>query len=165
MTGGWDGVASRKPNHQVRFAECATAISSKKYDIKSLPSKGPVGPWGLSLPSWGGAPPPSAIEETIYGLHRIQISIEERANRKDGYDSGMDLLAIANIVEELKAYLYLSLAVVVTFQSINGESRFKELEASLAFDRLAEARQMLAINRRAAIEAIDAIVPLPLRYE
>jgi beta-galactosidase len=39
VTGGWDGVASRKPNHQVRFAECATAISSKKNDTKFLPSR------------------------------------------------------------------------------------------------------------------------------
>jgi hypothetical protein len=54
---GWDGVAFRKPNHQVRSAECATTISSKKKDTKFLPLRRLVGLWGPSLPSWGDHPP------------------------------------------------------------------------------------------------------------
>ncbi len=53
-TGGWDGVATRKPNHQVWFAECATTISSKKDDTQFPPSRRLVGPCGPSGPSWGG---------------------------------------------------------------------------------------------------------------
>jgi hypothetical protein len=50
---GWGSISN--PNRQVRFAEeCATAISSKKNDTKSLHFRRQAGLFGPLLPSWNG---------------------------------------------------------------------------------------------------------------
>ena len=56
---GWGSILEALPPSKV-CQECATAISSKKNDTKSLPLKRLVGLWGPSLSSWGGIRPASA---------------------------------------------------------------------------------------------------------
>lgn len=104
---------------------------------------------------------PAALEDVIYRLHHIQGELQDSENGEDA-DGAANLSALVNIAEELKAYLYFSLATVMTFKSIVNEQRYDQLESTGVFDRLASARQMLAVNRVAAIEALHALVPLPV---
>jgi hypothetical protein len=104
---------------------------------------------------------PAALEDVIYRLHHIQGELQESEDGEDA-DGVANLSALVNIAEELKAYLYFSLATLVKFTSIDCEQKYTELENARVFDRLASARQMLAVNRVAAIEALHALVPLPL---
>jgi len=56
---GWGSILEAVPPSKV-CQECATAISSKKNDTKSLPFKRLVGRKGPLQPSWGGMCPASA---------------------------------------------------------------------------------------------------------
>jgi len=56
---GWGSILEALPPSKV-CQECATAISSKKNDIKSLPLKTLAGHRVPSLPSWDGIGPASA---------------------------------------------------------------------------------------------------------
>jgi hypothetical protein len=104
------------------------------------------------------------LRDTIVRLDRFQSSFESEAANKNQAkeDSGADLLALANILEEISAYLCFSLAVTETFASITSEAVYNQLQGIKAFDRLAAARQLMAVNRAAAIATIAQVVPLPL---
>lgn len=56
---GWGSILEAPPPSKV-CQECATAISSKKNDTKSLPLKMLAGPKRPSPPSWGEMHPASA---------------------------------------------------------------------------------------------------------
>jgi Cdc6-like AAA superfamily ATPase len=71
-------------------------------------------------------------------------------------------LALANILEEIKAYLWFSLAVMTTFASITSAAVYDDLHQRKVFERLASARQWMAVNRAAAIGTVAQIVSLPL---
>jgi hypothetical protein len=112
----------------------------------------------ISVRSWDA----NSLQDVLYSLHRSQQTLEESASRSSNPDQRADSLELASIVEETKAYLYFCLATIVIFHSITGQAVFQQLEQASTFDRLATARQLLAVNRTAAMAALHAIVPLPL---
>ncbi len=104
----------------------------------------------------------NSLQDVLYNLHSSQQSLEESASRSSNPDQRADSLELASIVEETKAYLYFCLATIVIFSSIADRAIYEQLEQQSIFDRLAAARQLLAVNRTAAMAALHAIVPLPL---
>jgi hypothetical protein len=114
----------------------------------------------ISVQTWDQ----KALREAIVKLGGFQASFESEAASKNQIkeDSGADLLELARIVEETKAYLCFSLVVSDTFATITTEARNNELEAKRVFDSLALARQWMSVNRAAAIATITRVGSLPI---
>jgi hypothetical protein len=140
--------------------DVSAKIDAIRYNLQRVPEENSTATvLGLiAIKQWT----PEALQEVIYKLHHSQNEIDHKGKNTQNSETSANLLTLANILEELKAYLYFSLAAMVTFQSITDKERFQKLEQTAIFDGLASARQLLAVNRAAAIEAIHALVPLPL---
>lgn len=99
----------------------------------------------------------------IARLDEIQNQVNTEAAAYDAEEAGSeaDLRALSNILEEITVFLRFSQTVAGAFESINGQARYQQLQTDLTFDRLARARQWMAVNRAAALETIAQVNPMP----
>jgi KAP family P-loop domain len=137
-------------------------LDAIKHNLQRIPDeKKTAGILNLiSIATWQKG----ALRDAITKLDTSQRSLENEASAKDAAkeQSGRDLLMLANILEEIKVFLCFSLVVADTFESVISEARYRELEKVQTFERLAVARQWMAVNRATAVEVLGQIATLPL---
>jgi hypothetical protein len=94
----------------------------------------------------------AALQNAVLDLDWTQREIEAEARET----ASAPLELVASLYEELSAYLYLALAAMESF-GLDSESLWQARDKAKIFDRLAEARQWLAVHRPTAVGIIQRV--------